>query len=194
MSQPGRRVAKGWGRIGRYASVQEGEERRDTRSNTPHTGVNRASRRLLEWTQDCIVVGLMIVLFAVMVRTLWTIARDVASEDLNFRNVTAEVLFMLVLVELVRLLLIYLQEHHVAVDFMVELGIVSTLREVVLHGVVELNWQQIVALAVFLVGLGSLLRFGDLRPKYEESVADINELRASAEAGSVSAVRPVEGS
>lgn len=58
---------------------------------------------------------------------------------------------------------IYLQEHRVAVDFVVELGIVATLREIVLRGVVELRWEQIAALSVFLLALGVLLRFGDLR-------------------------------
>jgi uncharacterized membrane protein (DUF373 family) len=82
---------------------------------------------------------------------------------LDFRFIISEVLFMLVMVELVRLLVVYLRDHHVAVDFMVELGIVSTLREVVLRGVVELEWQEIIALALFLVALGLLLRFGDLR-------------------------------
>jgi len=57
------------------------------------------------------------------------------------------VLFMLVMVELVRLLILYLEEHRVAVDFMVELGIVATLREIVLRGVIELTWQQITALS-----------------------------------------------
>lgn len=33
---------------------------------------------------------------------------------------------MLVMVEVVRLLIVYLEEHRVAVDFMVELGIVAT--------------------------------------------------------------------
>ena len=32
-----------------------------------------------------------------------------------------------------------------------------------LRGVVELRWEQIAALSVFLVALGALLRFGDLR-------------------------------
>jgi hypothetical protein len=51
----------------------------------------------------------------------------------------------------------------VAVDFMVELGIVATLREIVLRGVVELHWEQILALSALLLALGALLRFGDLR-------------------------------
>jgi uncharacterized membrane protein (DUF373 family) len=73
------------------------------------------------------------------------------------------VLFMLVMIEVVRLLIVYLQEHRVAVDFMVELGIVATLREIVLRGVIELPWAQLAALSVFLLSLGALLRFGDLR-------------------------------
>jgi hypothetical protein len=77
--------------------------------------------------------------------------------------VVAEVLFMLVMVEVMRLLILYLEEHRVAIDVMVEVGIVATLREIVLRGVIELNWQQIVALSLFFVALGALLRFGDLR-------------------------------
>jgi uncharacterized membrane protein (DUF373 family) len=94
--------------------------------------------------------------------------------------VIAEVLFMLVMVELVRLLLVYLREHHVAVDFMVELGIVSTLREIVLRGVVDLPWEQIAALSSFLLALGLLLRFGDLRLTAAERATD-RRLRRSTD-------------
>jgi uncharacterized membrane protein (DUF373 family) len=55
------------------------------------------------------------------------------------------------MVEVVRLIIIYLEQHRVAVDLMVELGIVATLREIVLHGVTELSWDPIIALSVFLV-------------------------------------------
>src|SRR5437870_3699880 len=96
-------------------------------------------------------------------RILAGLIRQLMAPAIDFRTVIAEVLFVLVMVELVRLLMIYLQEHRVAVDFMVELGIVATLREIVLRGVVELRWEQIVALSVFLLALGVLLRFGDLR-------------------------------
>lgn len=139
------------------------EDSRSSQRVIPHTDVHRLTRRLLESIQDVIVIGLVLVLFALMTRTLWRIAQDVMAPQLDFRFIISEVLFMLVMVELVRLLVVYLRDHHVAVDFMVELGIVSTLREVVLRGVVELQWQEIIALALFLVALGLLLRFGDLR-------------------------------
>jgi hypothetical protein len=82
---------------------------------------------------------------------------------LDVNDVIGEVLFVLVLIEVLRLLIVYLQEHRVAVDFMVELGIVATLREIVLRGATELDWKLIAALTAFLAALGAVLRFGDLR-------------------------------
>lgn len=129
----------------------------------PHTDVHRLFRRFLEPVQDLLVLGLSLALFGLMARSLVGLAREVLGPSLDFRTIIAEVLFILVMVEIVRLLIVYLSEHRVAVDFMVELGIVSTLREIVLRGVVELPWMQIIALGFLLLTLGVLLRFGDLR-------------------------------
>ena len=81
-------------------------------------------------------------LFGLMGRTVIWLVREIFKPTLEFRQIIAEVLFILVMVEVVRLLIIYLEEHRVAVDFMVELGIVATLREIVLRGVTELAWQH----------------------------------------------------
>lgn len=129
----------------------------------PHTHVHHLTRRFLEPAQDLLVLGIGITLFGLMVRTLISLIRQIFQPKLEVRQLIAEVLFMLVMVEVVRLVIIYLKEHRVAVDFMVELGIVSTLREIVLRGVTELGWQQVAALTFFLLALGALLKFGDLR-------------------------------
>jgi uncharacterized membrane protein (DUF373 family) len=129
----------------------------------PHTAVHRLARRFLEPAQDLLVLGIALTLFGLMTRALVRLVGEIFAPYLDFRVVIAEVLFMLVMVEVVRLLVIYLEEHRVAVDFMVELGIVATLREVVLRGVVELSWSQIVAMSVFLLALGALLRWGFAR-------------------------------
>jgi uncharacterized membrane protein (DUF373 family) len=134
---------------------------------SPQSAINRLTRRPLQVTQDIIVVVLIVVLFALMVRTLWHIVKQVREPDLDFRIVISEVLFVLVMVELVRLLQVYLWQHHIAVDTMVEVGIISTLREVVLFGVVDLDWRKIIAIAVLLLALGTLLRFGDLREQFQ---------------------------
>ena len=128
-----------------------------------HTGVHRVARRFLEPIQDLLVLGIGLALFGLMVRTLGRLLRELFAPSLDFRVVIGEVLFMLVMVEVVRLLIVYLEEHRVAVDFMVELGIVATLREIVLRGATELDWKLIAALTAFLVALGAVLRFGDLR-------------------------------
>ena len=129
----------------------------------PHTHVHRLTRQFLEPAQDVLVLGIGLTLFGLMVRTIVWLILQIFKPTLDFRGVIAEVLFMLVMVEVVRLVIIYLGEHRVAVDFMVELGIVATLREIVLRGVTELAWQQVAALTLFLLALGTLLRFGDLR-------------------------------
>jgi len=129
----------------------------------PHTDVHRLSRRFLEPAQDLLVLGLGVALFGLMARTLAGLLAELLAPTIDFRALIAEVLFMLVMVELVRLLVIYLQEHRVAVDFMVELGIVATLREVVLRGAVDLPWEQIASLSFFLLALGALLKFTTVR-------------------------------
>jgi uncharacterized membrane protein (DUF373 family) len=137
---------------------------RDLKLEVPHTQVHRVARRLLEPAQDLLVLGIGLAVFGLMVRTLiWLFRAIIVRGNLDYRGVIAQVLFMLVMVEVVRLVIIYLEEHRIAVDFMVELGIVATLREVVLRGVTELWWQQMIALTAFLLALGALLRFGDLR-------------------------------
>jgi len=131
--------------------------------SVPFTQIHRFLRSSLEHAQDVIVLGLALVLFGIMARTLFTLALQVLQPVIDFRPVLGETLFMMILIELLRLLVVYLRDHHVAVDVMVETSIVATLREVILRGVVELSPFAILAIAVFVVALGLLLRFGDLR-------------------------------
>jgi len=138
--------------------------------NTPHTQVHRLTRHFVEPAQDLLVLGIGLTLFGLMARTLgWLMVQIFKNASLDFRQIIAEVLFMLVMVEVVRLVIIYLGQHRVAVDFMVELGIVATLREIVLRGVTDLGWQQLTAITVFLLALGALLRFGGLRANEPDS-------------------------
>lgn len=129
-----------------------------------HSRLHRLSQRVLEPCQDVLMLALGLLLFGLMVRTGYVLFEQLSAPVLEFRLVISEVLFILVMVEMLRLVMTYIHEHRVAVDFMVELGIVATLREIVLLGIVELDWKEIASLSVFLLALGALLRFGDLRP------------------------------
>ncbi|OUC15265.1 MAG: hypothetical protein B0A82_07905 [Alkalinema sp. CACIAM 70d] len=112
--------------------------------------------RALETVQDMIVVSLCIGLFIVMVIQL----RDMFISllpPLHFHEVAADILFLLILVEIFRLLIIYLQEQRISIGVAVEVAIVSALREVLVHGVLEIHWQQMLSTCAFLVVMAVLL-------------------------------------
>lgn len=112
--------------------------------------------RALEMVQDLIVVSLCVGLFCVMVIQLRAMFLSLLP-PLNFRAVTADILFLLILVELFRLLIIYLQEQRVSIGVAVEVAIVSVLREVIVRGVLEVHWSQILSACAFLLVMALLL-------------------------------------
>ncbi len=112
--------------------------------------------RVLESVQDLIVISLCIALFSVMVIQLRAMFISLLP-PLNFKAVTSDILFLLILVELFRLLIIYLQEQRVSIGVAVEVSIVSVLREVIVRGVLEAHWSQILSACAFLLVMGVLL-------------------------------------
>jgi len=124
-------------------------------------------RRLLENIQDIIVIVICILLFALMTRILYGLVESF-SGPLNFQYIASELIYILVLVELYRLLIIYLREHRIAVDIMIEVGIVSVIREIILHGILGIEPLTILALSFFLLALMLLLRYGAVRKEEVE--------------------------
>ena len=112
--------------------------------------------KALESVQDLIVVSLCIGLFCVMVIQLRAMFISLLP-PLHFREVTADILFLLILVELFRLLVIYLQEQRISIGVAVEVAIVSVLREVIVRGVLEVPWTQILATCAFLLVMAVML-------------------------------------
>jgi uncharacterized membrane protein (DUF373 family) len=112
--------------------------------------------RSLEAVQDLIVISLTLGLFGVMVLQLKRTFTALLSSS-EFHEVTADILFILILVELFRLLNIYLQEQRVSIGVAVEIAIVSVLREVIVRGVLETDWQQILAVCLFLTTMALLM-------------------------------------
>lgn len=110
----------------------------------------------LEFVQDLIVICLCLGLFSFMVLQLRDMFMSLLP-PLELPVVTADILFLLILVELFRLLIIYLGEKRVSIGVTVEVSIVSVLREVIVHGILETPWQQILVACVFLMTLAFLL-------------------------------------
>jgi uncharacterized membrane protein (DUF373 family) len=110
----------------------------------------------LEFFQDFIIIALCFGLFCVMLIRLGDMFSSFLH-PLDLRQVTSDILFILILVELFRLLIDYLQAQSISVGAAVEITIVSALREVILRGVLEISREQIFGISVFLVVLAGIL-------------------------------------
>ena len=145
--------------------------------------------QLLETVQDFIIICLCIGLFSFMILQLREMVLSLLP-PLDFQQVTSDILFLLILVELFRLLIIYLQERRVSIGVAVEVSIVSVLREVIVRGVLETPWVHIVVAGFFLLVLGTLLlirvwlppTFDGIDP--EQFVSDRHKARVTQESQS----------
>ncbi|MEA5578010.1 phosphate-starvation-inducible PsiE family protein [Anabaena sp. UHCC 0451] len=111
--------------------------------------------RNLEIFQDIIVISLCVSLFCVMLIRLGDMFLSFLH-PLDLRQVTSDILFILILVELFRLLVDYIQEHSISVGAAVEITIVSALREIILRGVLEIPRDQIFGISLFLLVLAGI--------------------------------------
>lgn len=120
-------------------------------------GLNRTNLvSCLEFIQDLIVICLCIGLFCFMVLQLRDMFMSLLP-PLKLTVVTSDILFILILVELFRLLIIYLGEKRVSIGVTVEVSIVSVLREVIVKGILEIPWSQVLVTCIFLATLAFLL-------------------------------------
>ncbi len=110
----------------------------------------------LELVQDLIVISLCIGLFSFMVLQIKTMFLSLIP-PIHFHVVMADILSLLILVELFRLLIIYLQEQRVSIGVAVEVSIVSVLREMIVNSVLESTLMQVLGVCAFLLVLGILL-------------------------------------
>jgi uncharacterized membrane protein (DUF373 family) len=118
---------------------------------------HQALRRFFELAQDVIVVSLCLIVLAIMAQSIWTLGRFALVEGREALVVLSQIVLLLILIELFRTLLFYLSEHRVSVSLMLEVAIVSELREVVLSPPTASNVQQIYGNTLLLAVLGALL-------------------------------------
>lgn len=129
-----------------------------------HTKVYDIFTKSLEYIQDAIIIFICLLLFILMINVMVGLF-DIMLHPVDFKIIASEIIFILVLIEVYRLLIIYLREHRIAIDIMVEVGIVSTLREIILVGVLEVEPMSLFAISVFLISALLLLRYGAIRVK-----------------------------
>jgi uncharacterized membrane protein (DUF373 family) len=136
--------------------VDEGG-RRGARALIPHTQVHARLRRTLETLQDVIVTLMLVMLLVLSLQALWRLARLALILATPTYELLSEIMFVLILTEVYRLLIFYLSDHRISVALTVEVALVSTLREVILKGAHEFEYQRLLGLSLLLVVLGGLL-------------------------------------
>ena len=156
--------------VGETSSDQGG--RRDEPCATPHTQVHSLVRRTLEVLQDVVATLLMLLLLVLSLQALWRLAQMAIAGLAATTELLSDIIFVLILMELYRLMIYYLREHRISVALMVEVALVSILREVMLKGAYGFEWLRLVGLSLLLGVLGGLLAMerwmgagGTRRPK-----------------------------
>ncbi|HZZ00487.1 MAG TPA: phosphate-starvation-inducible PsiE family protein [Candidatus Baltobacteraceae bacterium] len=121
-----------------------------------HTDVHYLLSRVFELGQDAIVASLSAILLVVMAYAIRTLALIAFVQQGSPSQVLSQVVLLLVLVELFRTLIFYLREHRVSVPLMLEVAVVSELREILLNPPTSLG-TQVFGNALLLAVLGALL-------------------------------------
>jgi uncharacterized membrane protein (DUF373 family) len=107
--------------------VKEATKPDDIKQPTFYFWIHSAFRKYIEVTMDIILVGLVLVTFVFIMKTIYLLGQIIYKET-NIPHVISEFLFIFILIEVLRILITYIEFHHVSVDVMVELAIVAILR------------------------------------------------------------------
>ena len=106
-------------------------------------------------------VILHLIIFLLIIATLGTIFIEMYKLFVvelitgNVRVIIEHILFTFILIELFTILHSYLIKHYIKVERIIEVGIISVVREIVFQ-VFEIEVSRIYALAVLLIALGAL--------------------------------------
>lgn len=132
--------------------------------------IHSVFRKYIEIIMDMILVGLALVTFIFIMKTIYLLGLVIYKET-HIPHVISEFLFIFILIEVMRILIIYIEFHHVSVDIMVELGIVAILREIMLKGAIELETIKVAGISLLIAVLGLLLKYGGIRSKNHDEVS-----------------------
>ncbi|HIH31760.1 TPA: hypothetical protein HA235_03570 [Candidatus Woesearchaeota archaeon] len=109
---------------------------------------------VIKYVANIIIVLLILALVITILYKLYILFfKDLISGDFN--SIINDLLLTLILIELFTILYSYLQKHYIKVERVVELGMISIIREM-LFKVEVFEANKIYAIAVLLVAFGAL--------------------------------------
>ncbi len=109
---------------------------------------------ILQNLQNLIVIALCLLMFWIMLVQIYQTSLETLQAK-NFRTIAGHLIYLFVLIELFRLMIYYLEEQRILLGTIIEVTIVSMLREVILEGVLTINWERILALCGLILTLAA---------------------------------------
>ncbi|RUM48218.1 MAG: hypothetical protein DSY47_06025 [Hydrogenothermus sp.] len=126
----------------------------------PHQ-VHRKLGDTLEFFEDIIILALTLVLFYVSIIAIWDIVSILIYGEAKFMDVIPKFLYLFILVELFRLMIVYLEEKRVDTSLIVKTTLIAILREIIIKAP-HFKLPDFIGVSILVVVLGSLYYI----PKY----------------------------
>jgi uncharacterized membrane protein (DUF373 family) len=111
---------------------------------------------ILQNLQNLIVIGVCLLMFWIMLVEMYQTSLE-TMQVRNFRTIAGHLIYLFVMVELFRLMIFYLEEQRILLGSIIEVAIISMVREVILEGVLTISWERVLSLSAFLLTLAALL-------------------------------------
>ncbi|NPA54205.1 MAG: hypothetical protein GXO21_05995 [Aquificae bacterium] len=115
----------------------------------------------LEFLEDIIIFVLTILLFILSIFALFDIAASLFKEHIKFYDLIPKFLYIFILTELFRLMIVYLKERRVDTSLIVKTTLIAILREVIIKAP-HFGLSEYVGVSVLLAVLGLMYYI----PKY----------------------------
>jgi len=111
---------------------------------------------ILQNLQNLIVVVICLLMFWIMITQIVRTGEAVL-EAKSFRDIAGHLMYLFVMTELFRLMIHYLEEQHILLGTIIEVTIVSLLREVILDGVLSISCELLLAVVALILTLTAIL-------------------------------------
>ncbi len=110
---------------------------------------------LLETLEEIIVFILTILLLILSLRALYDIAMDLFVTEISFINLIPKFIYVFILIELFRLMIVYLLERRLDTSLIIKTTLIAILRETIIKAP-HLTLHDFIGLSLLLIVLGSM--------------------------------------
>lgn len=127
---------------------------------------------ILQNMQNVIVVFVCLLMFWIMLVQIYQTSLETMKTK-NFREIAGHLIYIFVLIELFRLMINYLEEQRIMLGSILEVAIVSVLREVILEGALTVTWDRILAVCALILTLTVTLALNHYQEKGRAKLGQI---------------------